>query len=132
MKWHALLRYTEVRFFHAGEMVVKQGDQDRTIFIVAEGELEVLIPQGRHGKLQTLVRVATGTVTGEQAFLDGLPRSANLRAISDGKLITLSLTAFEIFSAEHPHLARELLLDLARVLSAKLRHANQFIASHIK
>jgi CRP-like cAMP-binding protein len=71
-------------------------------------------------------------VIGEQAFLDGKPRSATLRAITDGEMLSVSLEAFQILAAHEPELARDMLLDLARTLSVKLRQANTFISNWIK
>ena len=131
-RWQRLLEYTEMRRFQAGDMVIRQGETDRSFYIIIEGRLEVLIPRGTSDKLgQTQVR-ETGAVIGEQAFLDGKPRSATLRALSDGQILSVSLQAFEVFAAHEPELARDILLDLARTLSVKLRQANTFISNWIK
>ena len=92
--------------------------------------LEVLIPRGASGKLRSTQVREAGAVIGEQAFLDGKPRSATLRAITDGEMLSVSLEAFQILAAHEPELA--MLLDLARTLSVKLRQANTFISNWIK
>ncbi len=131
-RWSTLLKYTELRRFRAGDMVIRQGDTDRAFYIIIEGELEVLIPRGTSGKLQSIATVRAGAVTGEQAFLDGKPRSASLRAATDGEMLALSLQAFEVFAANEPDMARGILLELARTLSVKLRQANAFITKWVK
>jgi CRP-like cAMP-binding protein len=131
-KWNKLLQHTQVRRFKAGENVIHKGDVDRAFYIVIEGSLDVLIPKGNTGRMQSVATVTAGTVTGEQAFLDSRPRSATLRAITDGEMLSLSLEAFEVFAAYYPELARDILLDLARILSVKLRNANKFITSRVK
>ena len=68
------------------------------------------------------------SVTGEMAFLDGRPRAATIRALTDGDLLRLSFEAFEALSARHPELGRAILLDLGRILAARLRQANEVIA----
>lgn len=130
--WATLLKYTELRRFQAGDSVIRQGDTDRVFYIIIDGKLEVLIPRGASGKLRrTQIREA-GAVIGEQAFLDGKPRSATLRAITDGEMLSVSLEAFQILAAHEPEIARDMLLDLARTLSVKLRQANTFISNWIK
>jgi CRP-like cAMP-binding protein len=62
-----------------------------------------------------------GTVVGEQTFLDGRPRSATIRALTDGALVRLSRESFDVLSAREPELARAILLDLGRILSLRLR-----------
>ncbi len=131
-KWQKLLKYTEMRRFQVGDMVIRYGDTDRAFFIIVEGQLEVLIPQGKGGNLRRTQLRETGAVIGEQAFLDGRPRSATLRATSDGELLSISLDAFQIFADHEPKLARDVLFELARTLSFKLRQANTFISNWIK
>ncbi len=131
-KWEKLLRHTEIRRFRTGDVVIRQGDTDRAFYIIVEGRLEVLIPRGKSGQMRRTQVRESGAVIGEQAFFDGKPRSATLRAISDGETLSISLQNFEIFAAHEPELAREVLLELARTLSVKLRQANQFISNWIK
>jgi len=131
-KWQTLLKYTELRRFQAGDLVIRQGDTDRAFYIIVEGRLEVLIPRGYTGKMRrTQVREARAVI-GEQAFLDGKPRSATLRAITPGELLSVSLDAFQVLAAHEPGLARDILLELARTLSVKLRQANTFISNRVK
>ena len=130
-QWQKLLKFTEIRHFKKGEVVIRHGDNDRALYIIVEGRLEVLVPSGDRKTLRgTQIREA-GTVIGEQAFLDGKPRSATLRARSDGEMLSISQDGFQTFTAYEPALARDVLLDLARTLSVKLRQANEFIAGRI-
>ena len=47
-----------------------------------------------------------------------------LRALTSGELLRLGWDAFEALAAREPWLARELLIDLGRLLSARLRTAD--------
>jgi CRP/FNR family cyclic AMP-dependent transcriptional regulator len=60
---------------------------------------------------------------GESAFLDGRPRAVTVRALTDGEVLRLSFDAFEALAARDPGLGREILLDVGRILSARLRAA---------
>ncbi len=131
-KWSTLVKHGELISFKTGEDVIKHGDADRSFFIIIEGSLEVLIPRGKSGQLKRTQTREAGAVIGEQAFIDGKPRSATIRALTDGKLLRVSVESFEVLSAYQPDLARDILFDLARILSIKLRHANQFISNWIK
>lgn len=130
--WTLLARQAEMIAFKPGDEVIRVGESDRSFFIIVEGSLEILIPRGRGGNLKRTQTTGTGAVIGEQAFIDGKPRSATIRALSEGKLLRLSVESFEAFAAHHPDLARDILFDLARILSIKLRHANAFISNWIK
>ena len=128
--WAILLAHMETDRFKAGEVVLRIGESDRSLYVVTAGSLEALVPQGRQG-LQRATLIEAGSVVGEQSFVDGKPRSATARALSDGEMLRLSVEAFEVLSAKHPALARDILFDLARILSLRLRQRNQFIATVI-
>jgi CRP-like cAMP-binding protein len=131
-QWALLVKFAEMIAFQVGDDVIRVGDNDRSFFIIVEGALEILIPRGQGGKLKRTQTTETGAVIGEQAFLDSKPRSATVRALTAGKLLRLSVESFEVLGSHHPDLARDILFDLARVLSIKLRHANLFISNWIK
>lgn len=131
-QWALLADYTEMVGFETGDVVIRAGDTDRSIFIIVEGELEILIPQGSGGQLKRTETAEAGGVIGEQAFIDGKPRSATVRALTSCKLLHLRLKSFNELAAHHPDLARDILFGLAHVLSIKLRHANLYISKWIK
>jgi CRP-like cAMP-binding protein len=130
-RWQKLLSYCEVRSFHSGDMVISPGEVGRDFYIILDGQLEVLIPRGDGTWRSTQVREA-GTVIGEQSFLDGRPRSAALRALSAGKLLSISQDTFQSLAAREPELARDMLTELGRTLSLKLRQANSLIGKWMK
>jgi CRP-like cAMP-binding protein len=119
--WAILTKFTNNRRFRAGETVIAQGDTDRSLYIVTEGELEAVLPQ-RKGYRQ-LALFETGSVIGELSFFDGAPRSALVRAVTDAELAMLSPASFDTLAAAHPALARVILFDLGRILAGRLRTA---------
>lgn len=119
--WSKLLSRTEPQRFRAGETVIQRGAQDRALYFVAAGSLEVgAFPAG--DTAAPIARVGTGSVIGEQSFFDGQPRSMNVWAVGDGELLRLTPEAFETFGNDEPGLARDLLMALGRVLSVRLRN----------
>jgi CRP-like cAMP-binding protein len=125
--WTKLLARTGAQRFRAGEVVVRAGETQPALFIVASGTLEVLAESGRAGERRIAV-IEPGSVFGEQSFFDGLPRSATVRALSDGELRSLTREAFEVLAAREPDLARMALLDLGRILSLRLRRTSALAA----
>lgn len=130
-RWQRLLGYCEVRTFQAGEIVIAYDEPGRSFYIILEGRVEVLLPRGDGTWQRTHVN-ETGSVIGEQSFLDGKPRSAALRALNDGRLLSISQDSFQSFAAREPDLARDVLSELARTLSLKLRRANRLLAAWMK
>ncbi|MCL6452280.1 MAG: cyclic nucleotide-binding domain-containing protein [Alicyclobacillus sp.] len=121
--WAALLAFTRSTLFQAGQTILEYGDTDRTLHIVLGGQLEVWVP-GATGDARLAARIQAGSVFGEQAFLDGRPRSATVRALTDGELRSLHWTAFTRLAEERPSLAHGILFDIGCILSERLRRMN--------
>lgn len=126
--WARVLGYAETLRFRAGEIVIRAGEIDRSLHIVAAGELEVLLP-GPSGENRLLTTIPPGSVTGEIAFADGGPRSATIRARTDGELARLSFEQYEALAARYPELGRAILLDVARILAARLRSTSEALSA---
>src|SRR5262245_53635698 len=108
--WATLLDHSETRLFGPGETVLAAGEHDRALYLLVDGWLKA--PSGVIHPITTL---------GEGAFLDGSPRAVTVIAMSDGEMLRLSFDGFEALAARNPSLGRDILLDLGRILSARLR-----------
>lgn len=125
-EWGKLLKHTQTLLYKAGKIVIHEGAITQTLFIVSFGTLEVIVTHGRQSK--RIATIQTGSVMGEQSFLDGKPRSADIRAATDCQILQLSRDNFDIFAAREPALARAFLFDLGRIISLRLRHTqDQFL-----
>jgi CRP/FNR family cyclic AMP-dependent transcriptional regulator len=113
--WDVLLAYTDTRRMRPGDWLIREGELDRALYVLSDGRLEAILP-GRAGRV-----IDAPATVGELAFLDGRPRTAGLRALTHGEAQRLSYDAFEALSAREPRLARDLLLDLGRIVAARLR-----------
>ena len=119
--WNRLLGRTRPRPFRASEVVIQRGAVDRDLFFVVAGTLEVGVTHVDGVSISPLARINAGSVVGEQSFFDGQVRSVNVWGVTDGELLTIEFDEFARFGREEPALARDVLLALARVLSARLR-----------
>ena len=105
-----LLDHAETLVFRPGDIVLKPGQHDRALYLLVDGWLRA--PSGVIHPITTL---------GEAAFLDGAPRAVDVEAMSDGEMLRLSFEGFEALAARNPALGGDILLDLGRILSARLR-----------
>ena len=119
-EWRTLLDFVEQKRFSAGEQILRLGETDRTLYILQSGRVDVVIES--HRKSKVIATIDGGSVFGELAFFDGSPRLASVHAIEDCELMALTHAAFTTLAAWHPRIALELLYDLGRVISARLRH----------
>jgi CRP-like cAMP-binding protein len=119
--WQKLLATTTVQPCRESDIVIQRGTDDRALYLIAEGALEVGVASFDGLSVSSLARIGAGSVIGEQSFFDAQPRSANVWAITDGVLLRWELEHFERFSACESALARDFLFAVARVLSTRLR-----------
>ena len=121
--WETVLEHCEVRRLRRGEVVIAAGDEERSLLIVTDGELEAV--RRRRRRTRTVGHFGPGSVVGEMSFLDGEARSADVVAITDAEVLRLTFEAFESLSARHPSLARAMLIDLGRIVVGRLRALNR-------
>jgi CRP/FNR family cyclic AMP-dependent transcriptional regulator len=123
-EWATLLGHTRYRRFGPGDTVVTAGAWEQSLYLVLEGQLEVLAGHGRR-KYRKIASVGAGSVIGELSFFDGGARSAMVRAVTPAVLAEMSPAEFDALAAANPVLARRLLFDLGRILAQRLRAAQQ-------
>ncbi len=121
-EWATLLKHTRYRRFGPGDAVVTAGALDRSLYLILDGLLEVLVDRGRRGH-RRIAAIGPGSVIGELSFFDGGARSALVRAVTPAELAELSPTEFDALAVANPALARRLLFDLGRILAQRLRTA---------
>lgn len=100
--------------FAAGKPIVQAGDAGETMYVVMEGETEIL-----DGPL--ILEVAgPGSIVGELALIDDVPRSATVVAKTDCRLVPVDRKRFEYMVQETPYFA----LAVMKVLADRLRAKN--------
>jgi CRP-like cAMP-binding protein len=120
--WTALLSQAKLVALGRNEVLMKRGQAERSLFLVASGALEV--NSGSSGSaMGSLFREGPGSVIGEIAFFDGGMRSATVWAIEPTQLLTLERKDIETFAAHHGARGLELLFALGRVLAFRVRRS---------
>jgi CRP/FNR family cyclic AMP-dependent transcriptional regulator len=77
-----LFKIAEVRRLSKGEVLVSQGDDSSRLYSIAKGSFAVTLQKTADQEVE-LGRLGPGTITGELAFLDGLKRTATVKAATD-------------------------------------------------
>ena len=109
-----LFRNQETTGFAAGATVVKAGEPGETMYIVTEGEVDILDGS-------TILETAgAGSIVGELALIDDGPRSATVVAKTDCRLVSLDRKRFQYMVQETPFFA----LAVMKVLADRLRKNN--------
>lgn len=101
------------RYENTGAYVCHQGESGQELFIVIKGEVEIV----RHTEGRTvLLKAGEGQVVGEFAVLADIPRTADLRALTDLHLLVIAGAAFRGLLRRHSEIAESII----RVLVAKV------------
>lgn len=114
----------EVRCYEDGEPILRQFDASQDLLILASGRASILTVIG-----ESIGVVKPGMPLGEISFLDGKPRSVSV--VSDGasEVVVLPAGPMRRILQENPDISIQTLLNISRVLCARLRAANNNIAA---
>jgi len=113
-----------VRGFAPGEIIFREGEPGREMFIVVDGKVE--ITKSTSGSAaKTLITLAKGDIFGEMAVIDKKTRSATATAIAPTKVLVLNDVLFDATLQKNPDFARK----IVRLLSERLRRANLLLQS---
>jgi CRP-like cAMP-binding protein len=116
----SLFRDKEAISFPAGKSVFKTGEPGEAMYIVIEGEVDIL----DEGVL--LETAGPGSIVGELALIDDSPRSATAVAKTDCRLVPVDRHRFQYMVQETPLFA----LSVMKVLADRLRRKNVRIRSN--
>ncbi len=122
----ALAELSRPRRFAGGEVVFREGDAGDALFVLASGEVEV-VAGGPGGERVLSVR-SSPEAFGEMALIDREVRSATVRAKTECVALQLTAENFTAFRKRSKDGFTLFLVNVARVLSSRLREANQKLA----
>ena len=91
---HRLAAAMQLRDLKAGEVLVKEGDDDHHFYLIVRGKLGVIKSAGTAEQV-TLNTLAGGDFAGELSWLDGSRRYASLVAMDDARVLGLEREKLE-------------------------------------
>ena len=109
------------------ETIIAVGVRAEALLFRARGTVIVVVPV-TGGGTRRLATFSPGMTFGEMAVIDRAPRSATILADTEVECEMLSLERFEELQRSAPRICIQLLTNLGRSLSQKLRKANRELA----
>jgi CRP-like cAMP-binding protein len=109
------------RTYRDGEVVIRQGERADCMYIVQEGQVEV-VAEAANGDVRLGV-LEPGNVFGEMALFSKAPRSATVRALGETRVLRIDKEGFLKRIHEDPSLAFRILQKMAdriRTLDAEI------------
>ncbi len=116
-------QFVEVERVPRGLVVVGQGQQADTLYMILEGEARVRLVVS--GVEIVLTRLGPGEVFGDLALLDHGPRSADVVADTDCTLAAISDAAFDELTRQALDLSTPFLRALDKLLTERIRADNE-------
>ena len=104
------------------ERIIIQGREGSSLFVVAEGRLEILVRQAVDDTDQRIAIVEKGQAVGEISLLTGAPRTATVRAMEGAIVYEIGRDQFEPIIFMRPELADE----LAEIMEKHLQSSLEF------
>lgn len=109
--------------FAPGECIVKQDEKGDCMFVLVEGSARVV--HRRDGREFELATLKVGDFFGEIALVDSGPRSADVEALTQCKLLRIEHGALRAIAGVYPSAAFKLLIAVGRALVQRMRRGNQ-------
>ena len=119
-----------IRSFSDGEIVFSEGDVGDSMYVIAEGTVEIL-RKSPDGDFQSIAELHGPQFFGEMSLIDKEYRSASVRARGNARLLQLSNENLHIFAKNYRNGFTWVVVNIARVLSARLRETNRRLAENL-
>lgn len=125
-----LAPYGKYHFFNPGDEVIREGQQQNSLYIIVDGSISISALVD--GKEVLLNEAFPGECLGEVGMLSPGPATASARALEKATLWSMDIEAFRKYMVEHVGGAGSLLLGMTSCLCLRVRHANARISEHHK
>ena len=110
------------KLYPDGEPIVRQGEMGDSMFVIQQGNVEVLREEA--GRTFRLTSLGPGELFGEMALFEKAPRSATVRAVGEARVLTVDKRTFLQRVQEDPSLAFRVL----QTMSARIRSLDGEVA----
>jgi CRP-like cAMP-binding protein len=116
--------------FNADEVIFKENSSSKELYVIVQGEVDILINRGTTGSLNNkngtaVARLRRGQSFGEVALVDEGLRSASARAAQkDTRLLVISRDKIVMLCETYPQLGYRLMYNLAADLAMKIRNTD--------
>lgn len=120
-QWRVIAPYLTRHDIRAGDLLIKQGDTDRTMYFLGQGSLQVFVTGGAPGSNRIAI-LRAGSVIGEPGVFSDGARMANVEAMTPCAVWALRGPRFEELCQRSPALALELLRAAGGVMAIRMRN----------
>ena len=113
----------EFQTFAKGELIVRQGDLGREMFVLINGRADAQLNIDGESKL--LRTMGRGAVIGEMALIRQNRRTADVIAVDDAEAIVVDERFLSRMQKRYPRIGARIFLNIAKILSDRLDEASR-------
>ncbi|MBI5529173.1 MAG: cyclic nucleotide-binding domain-containing protein [Deltaproteobacteria bacterium] len=125
-----LSELSQMKEYKAGDLVFNEGDVGNSLFVIVSGEIDVLRKDGE-GRLKPIAALKEPEFFGEMSLIDKELRSASVQAKTGTTLLVLTNENLHSFAKVFKNGFTMVVINIARVMSARLRDTNAKLASKL-
>jgi CRP/FNR family transcriptional regulator, cyclic AMP receptor protein len=115
----------------AKEWIIEYSNEGTEIFFVTSGEVRAMI-QSVAGRDVILTDIQAGGWFGEISALDGQPRSASIRALTNATIARMSAAVFWEILHQHPSVSDQILKQMAARVRTLTERINEFSSLDVR
>jgi CRP/FNR family cyclic AMP-dependent transcriptional regulator len=125
-----IIHIVETRKYDAGDIIFREGEPGDAWYALYRGEVDV-VKESDSGQ-QSIRTLEPPSCFGEIAILDGLPRSATVRATKETLVMRIPQEKFKELMDEEHLVACKLIKHMALVLVSELRSNTEMLSELLK
>lgn len=114
----------------AGQIIFEEGELGDSVYVIASGEVEIL-RRDAGGEQKVIAVLGLQQFFGEMSLIDKEYRSATVRARGECDLLHLTAENLTTFRKHHRDGFTFVIINIARMISARLREANTRLAARL-
>ena len=114
-----IAKRAQLHSYKKGDVIIREGERDGRVFILIEGQVEVIIGLGTDRE-KKIGMFGPDNYFGEMAVLDDYVRTASIVAVQDTHALSLDHWNIRAEIAKYPSIA----IELIQTLSRRLREAH--------
>jgi CRP/FNR family cyclic AMP-dependent transcriptional regulator len=108
----------DIKTYEPGDIVFKEGAEAVHIYIVEQGKLAVLTPEGKAAYV-----ASDGDVLGWSSLMLPYKRTASANALEKSRVVVIEQAKLQEFCARNPSIGYKITQNVGRIMAARMRTA---------
>jgi membrane protease YdiL (CAAX protease family) len=122
----------KIQDYSAGEIILKEGEQSHHLYMILDGEVEILKWDDEYKNQFVIGQFYHGNAFGEMSFVDKEPRSSTVKATKNTRLLKLDQENFERDDPELKAIYNKVISNILNINTKRIRSTNKSYVQSLK